>query len=296
MPERPRNIGASVRARLLNLAKQRNQPLDLLLTRYVLERFLYRLASTKHRDRFVLKGAMLMRTWLDEPFRPTRDLDLLGFGDAEPTGLLNIFKEICAIAAPDAVVFDIPSLSIDLIREETEYGGLRIKGNATVDGARVRVLIDVAFGDAIEPGLEEAELPVLLDFPAPRLRSYPREAVIAEKLQAMVVLGRANSRMKDFYDIWVLAQSYEFEGEALARAIAATFARRKTDIPAEPPDALSLAFATDTFKQEQWAAFIRDVAVRPDSLAEVVQRVADFLTPHIAGARKLVKLGTQTKK
>jgi hypothetical protein len=115
----------------------------------------------------------------------------------------------------------------------------------------VRVLIDVAFGDATEPGLEETDLPVLFDFPAPRLRSYPRETIIAEKFQAMVMLGRVNSRMKDFYDIWLLSQSYEFTGDRLARAIAATFARRKTGIPTERPDALSRAFAEDPRKQEQ---------------------------------------------
>jgi predicted nucleotidyltransferase component of viral defense system len=295
MPDGPRNITASVRARLLSLAKQRNQPFDLLLTRYVLERLLYRLGSTRHRERFVLKGAMLLTTWLDDPFRPTRDLDLLGFGDPDPTALLETFKEICAIAASDAVVFDISSLAVDRIREETEYGGVRIKGHATVDTARVRILIDIAFGDAIEPGLEETDLPVLLDFPAPRLRCYPREAVIAEKLQAMVVLGLATSRMKDFYDIWVLSRSCEFKGDALARAIAATFARRKTDIPAGRPDALSSAFAADRIKQEQWAAFVKDVAVRPGSFAEVVDSLADFLMPHMLEARKLMALGAQAK-
>lgn len=296
MPDERRNPGASVRARLLNLAKQRNQPFDLLLTRYVLERLLYRLGSTKHRQRFVLKGAMLLATWVDDPFRPTRDLDLLGFGDSDSTALLEIFKEICAIEAPDGVSFDASSLSLDRIRNETEYGGVRIKGNATVDGARVRILIDIAFGDAIEPGLQETDLPVLLDFPAPRLRAYARETVIAEKLQAMVMLGRANSRMKDFYDIWVLSRSYEFRGDALARAIAATFVRRKTDIPGGCPDALSPAFAADGAKQEQWAAFVKDVAVQPGGLTEVADSLARFLMPHIVEARKLTNVGSEAKE
>jgi predicted nucleotidyltransferase component of viral defense system len=199
-----RNVGASVRARLLKLAKERNQPLDLLLTRYVLERLLYRLSITEHRERFVLKGAMLMTTWFNDPHRPTRDLDLLGFGDADPDALLIVFREICAVAADDAVIFDIKGLAVDRIRDDAEYGGLRIKTTATVDGAKVRVLIDIGFGDAIEPGLTEMDLPVLLDLPAPCLRAYARETVIAEKFQAMVMLGRANSRMKDFYDIWML--------------------------------------------------------------------------------------------
>src|SRR3984893_383266 len=141
--------------------------------------------------------------------------------------------------------FDVEGVEIDRIRKELKYGGLRIKTNATVDGARVRVAIDIGFGDATEPGLVEMDLPVLLDFPAPHLRAYARETVIAEKFQAMVILGRANSRMKDFYDIWVLSRASEFKDDRLARAIAATFARRKTEIPSELPDALTPVFAAD---------------------------------------------------
>jgi predicted nucleotidyltransferase component of viral defense system len=229
------NLGASVRARLLNIARERRQPFDLLLTRYALERLLYRLSITKHRERFVLKGAMLMTTWFVDPLRPTRDLDLLGFGDSEPAAMLDIFREICAVEINDGVVFDVADLRIDRNREELEYGGLRIKTNAIIGGARIRVVIDVGFGDATEPGLTETELPVLLGLPAPRLRAYPRETVIAEKFQARVMLGRANSRMKDFYDIWILSRHYDFEGPGLARAIAATFARRRTLIPTELP-------------------------------------------------------------
>jgi hypothetical protein len=195
-----RNVGASVRARLLNLAKERNQPLDLLLTRYVLEGLLSRLSRSKHRSRFVLKGAILMTTWLDDPHRPTRDLDFLGFGDPDPQAMIAVFREICAIEDDDAVLFDTDGLTVDLARSGQLYGGLRLKTVATVDGARVRVVVDIGFGDTVVPDVREIELPALLDRPAPRLRAYPRETVIAEKFQAMVVLGRANSRMKDFYD------------------------------------------------------------------------------------------------
>jgi len=282
-----RNLGASVRARLLNLAKDRNQPFDLLLTRYVLERFLYRLGSTKHRQNFVLKGAMLITTWFNDPHRPTRDLDLLGFGDPNPEALLAVIRSICSLNAQDAVTFDADGLTVDTIRDEMEYGGVRLKTTATVDGAKVRVVIDVGFGDAVEPGFEETDLPVLLGLPAPRLRSYPRETVIAEKFQAMVVLGRANSRMKDFYDIWVLARSFEFTGDTLARAIAATFARRRTVIPTERPDALTSAFAADPLKQRQWGDFVREVAFQPGALVEVVEALAAFLMPHAAAARTL---------
>jgi predicted nucleotidyltransferase component of viral defense system len=197
----------------------------------VLERLLYRLSQTRYRDRFALKGAMLITKWFADPLRPTQDLDLLGFGDADAANMVSTFQEICAVPFDDAVVFDSEGVEIDRVREELEYGGLRIKTNATMDGARVRVVVDIGFGDATEPGLTEMDLPVLLDFPAPHLGAYARETVIAEKFQALVMLGRANSRMKDLYDIWVLSRTYEFKGDALARALAATFARRKTHIP-----------------------------------------------------------------
>lgn len=282
----PANMGASVRARLLKLSKDRNQPFQLLLTRYVLERLLYRLSSTTHRDRFVLKGAMLMTTWFDDPFRPTQDLDLLGFGDPDPEAMLAVFREICAIKANDGVAFDVQALTIDRVRDELEYGGLRIKTNATLDGARIRVVIDVGFGDAIEPGLNDVDMPVLLDLPSPRLRAYPQETVIAEKFQAMVMLGRANSRMKDLYDIWVLSRCYEFTGDRLSRAIAATFERRKTPIPIELPDALTQAFADDPTKQQQWISFVDNVAVQPGGLGDVISDLATFLMPHAEAARR----------
>lgn len=266
-----RNIGASVRARLLNLSKERNQPFELLLTRYTLERLLYRLSKSRHREKFVLKGAMLMRYWLDDPHRPTRDLDLLGFGDGDPNLTLGPFREICAIEADDAVTFDNDALVVDTVRDESGYSGLRLKTYANVDGARIRVVIDIGYGDATEPGLEEIELPVLLDQPAPSLKAYPPETVIAEKFQAMVALGLANSRLKDFYDIWILAQTHEFKDDRLARAVAATFTRRKTELPATRPDGLTPALANDPTKQQQWQAFVRDVAVDPGTLDAVIE-------------------------
>jgi predicted nucleotidyltransferase component of viral defense system len=286
MADPKRNIGASVRARLLNIARDRKQPFDLLLTRYVLERLLYRLSISKYRDRFVLKGAMLLTTWFENPLRPTRDLDLLGFGESNPEAIAAIFREVCAIAAPDAVIFDIDGLAIDRIREELEYGGLRIKTTATIDGARIRVVVDVGFGDATEPGLTDLELAVLLDFPSPSLRSYPRETVIAEKFQAMVMLAGANTRLKDFYDIWALVRSYEFDTDRLAQAIAATFERRNTAIPAEIPHALTREFAEDPAKQKQWETFIANVADNPGSLAKVVSEITRFLMDAAAHARR----------
>jgi predicted nucleotidyltransferase component of viral defense system len=273
--------------RLFNLARARNQDFQLLLTNYVLERLLYRLSQTHHRERFILKGAMLLTKWFEDPLRPTRDLDLLGMGDADAGNMVRTFTEICTVHHDDGVTFDIDNVSVDRVRNELEYGGLRIKTNATVDGARVRVVIDIGFGDAVEPGLAEMDLPVLLDFPAPHLRAYVRETVIAEKFQAMVMLGRANTRMKDFYDIWILSRTSEFGDDRLARAIAATFARRKTEIPVGLPDALTPAFAADPVRIAQWNAFTADVAFEPGPLDTVVSALAEFLMPYAAAARSL---------
>ena len=231
MAKPPTNIAASVRARLLNLARETNQPFDVLLTRFVHERLLYRLSRSPHADRFVLKGAMLLTTWLPETARGTRDLDLLGFGDASEPRILSIFREVLAIAGDDGVAFDLDALQVGLIREEMEYGGVRLRGTASLSGARIAVVVDIGFGDSVEPGLETIDYPSLLDLPAPRLRAYAPETVIAEKFQAMVALGRANSRMKDFYDVWILTRTFDFAPDRLARAIAATFARRQTAIP-----------------------------------------------------------------
>jgi predicted nucleotidyltransferase component of viral defense system len=281
MPDRPRNVGASVRQRLLNLAHARGQPMELLLTRYALERLLYRLSVSPHRERFVLKGAMLLATWFDEPHRATRDVDLLGFGDAAEDALLGTFREIMAVEVDDGVNFDLKGLRIEAIREEVEYGGSRIRTTAALAGARIPITVDIGFGDAVEPGVEDIDLPVLLDMPSPHLRAYPPEAVIAEKFHAMVVLGRANSRIKDYYDVWMLTSAFDIEHERLRRAIVATFARRSTVIPAEVPDGLSDAFATDPGKQRQWDAFARNLSGTIPGFGLVVselrQRLAGFL-------------------
>jgi predicted nucleotidyltransferase component of viral defense system len=289
MAKKIKNIGASVRARLLKLSKEQGQSFDLVLTRFAFERLLFRLSQSRFADRFVLKGAMLLMSWLKEPHRGTRDLDLLGFGDPTPDAMLQTFREILTQDADDGVVFDANALRVDRIREEVEYGGLRLRATASISGARINLTIDIGFGDALEPGAEFIDYPVLLDHPAPRLQAYARETVIAEKFQAMVVLGRANSRMKDFYDIWILSRSFSFDDDRLARAIAATFARRGTAIPVDRPDALSPAFAADKLKQQQWRAFLEDAALNPGTLVEVTDDLAAFLIPHAGAAAKLNK-------
>jgi predicted nucleotidyltransferase component of viral defense system len=246
------NIGASVRARLLQLSKANGQSYELVLTRFALERLLYRIGRSQHSGRFVLKGAMLMMSWFDDPHRRTRDIDFMGFGDPNPDAMVEVFRDILTLQFTDGVEFDPGSLRIDRIREELEYGGLRLRAGAAIGGAQLGVTIDIGFGDATEPGIEILDYPAMLDFPHPSLRAYARETVIAEKFQAMVALGRVNSRMKDFYDIWVLSRSFTFDDDRLTRAIAATFARRATAIPDELPDALTPEFAADEQKQRQW--------------------------------------------
>jgi predicted nucleotidyltransferase component of viral defense system len=287
MAEAPKNIAASVRARLLNLARATSQPFDVLLTRFAHERLLYRLGRSPYRDRFVLKGAMLLTTWLRESVRGTRDLEFLGFGDPNDQHILGIFREVLAVESEDGVEFDVDGLRVNPIREELEYGGLRLRGAASIAGARIAIVVDIGFGDSIEPGLETIDYPALLDLPAARLRAYAPETVVAEKFQAMIALGRANSRMKDFYDIWILTRTFDFAEERLARAIASTFARRQTAVPAELPDALTTAFAQDPLKRRQWAAFVTHLDDVPKELQNVTSELTAFLMNAAAAARAL---------
>ncbi|MDO8280582.1 MAG: nucleotidyl transferase AbiEii/AbiGii toxin family protein [Burkholderiaceae bacterium] len=256
---------------------------------------MHRLSISPHRERFVLKGAMLMTTWFDDPHRPTRDVDFLGYGDPAPESLLATFRDICAIDAGDGMSFDVEGLRVELIREALDYGGLRLRTTAALAGARITIVIDIGFGDAVEPGVEEVELPVLLDLPSPRLRAYARETVIAEKFHAMVMLGLANSRMKDFYDVWILSRSYDFDEDRLARAIEATFTRRGTDVPVEEPVALSQSFAKHEAKQRQWLAFVRDLSTDVPALDVVVANLSEFLLPHARRAKSRSPTSTSSR-
>ena len=286
MAREVRNIGASVRARLLERARAEKTDFQILLTRYVLERLLYRLSVSDQRERFVLKGAMLFAIWRDDPFRPTRDLDLLGHGDAEPAAIAESIRSICSVAVPeDGVAFDIAGIEAASIRDEAEYAGVRVRTSAAIAGARVPIQIDVGFGDVITPDALEIEYPVLLDAPAPVLRAYPPETVVAEKTEAIVSLGVANSRMKDFYDLWMIAQTFAFEGRTLADAIQRTFKRRRTSWPEQPPAGLSDAFARE--KDAQWRAFLaRDrLGAASASLIEVNDNLRAFLQPVLDGEK-----------
>lgn len=246
-----KNIAASVRQRLLNEAKRRGQSFDYIASLYARERFLARLAISSHRERLILKGATVFALWLDV-HRPTRDLDFLGRGDFEPDVATLMFREIAGIAMEDdGLEFDVASVTATLIREPDEYQGVRIHLDARLDTARIRLQIDIGIGDVVTPPARSATLPpILQDYAGPRVKVYPPETIVSEKLHAMVKLGIANSRMKDFFDIYVLARGHHFEEGLLTKAVMRTFERRRTAIP-EEPFALTPKFYSDRGKQTQ---------------------------------------------
>ena len=274
------NVCASILARLLTLAKQQGVDYNLLLNRYAMERLLARIGASKHADRFLLKGALLFALWYDTPHRPTRDADLLGFGPDDEAHLIATFREVAAIDLDDGIVFAPESVKAQAIREDNTYGGTRITLVAHLGTARCALQIDVGFGDAVTPGPQTATYPALLsDFQAPTLRVYPVYTVIAEKYQAMVMLGQANSRMKDFFDLAVIARRTELAGATLAAAIAATFARRQTVLPIERPLALTKQFSEDAAKLRQWQAFLNKNRLEAASLGDTIALLHDLLWP-----------------
>jgi predicted nucleotidyltransferase component of viral defense system len=280
--EKPTNISASVRQRLLNLARKRKDELQLVLIRYGVERLLYRLSVSPYSAQFVLKGAMLFQLWTQRPYRSTLDVDLLGSGDADVDRLVKIFREVCIQdVQDDGLTFEPDRLTGGVIREDQRYGGVRLQLMAMLGNARIPIQVDIGFGDAITPKAKQVEYPTMLGQPAPVLSVYPKETVVAEKYEAMASLGIANSRMKDYYDLWVLAREFEFEGLMLARAVRATFERRKTPLPAITPVALTREFARDTSKQTQWAAFVRRgrLVTETPELESIIALLHSFLWP-----------------
>jgi Nucleotidyl transferase AbiEii toxin, Type IV TA system len=279
---KPRNIGASVRDRLTQRARANADTVQLVLTRYAIERLLYRLSVSPHRDRFILKGAMLFSLWAPTPYRATGDLDLLGYGDAAAGAVVTAFRKICAVEVPDdGVTFMPDTVQAEVARAEDEYSGLRVTLQAVIAGARLPMQVDIGFGDVVTPAALEVDYPSLLDMPMPRLRAYPPETVVAEKVQALVALGMLNSRMKDFFDLWAISQTFPFDGAVLSDAMRATFTRRATPPTAEMPIALTPAFADDAEKQAQWRAFISRtaIALAPEPLPDLLRSVAGFVTP-----------------
>ena len=279
-----RNAGASVRARLLEHARTKGADFQILLTRYAIERLLYRLSVSDQRDRFVLKGAMLFSTWVVDPFRPTRDLDLLGIGDPDPAAVAETFRTICRTAVPDdGVIFNADRLAAAAIREHAEYGAVRVKTSATIAGARIAIQVDIGFGDIVTPAPVVIAYPTLLDGPVPNVCAYPVETVVAEKFQALVALGVGNTRLKDFYDLWFIAQTFDFDRTTLTTAVHRTFERRRTQLPTELPTGLGEAFAAD--KAAQWIAFLtrESMAAAPQQFATVVTDLRKFLMPFLGG-------------
>ena len=279
-------IARSVQVRLARHAKEIGVDPNLVLTRYAVERFLYRLSRSAHVEQFVLKGALLLLVWLGETLRPTRDADLLGFGELSDDALVSIFREVCTVEVePDAATFPPDSVRVAPIREEDAYGGRRVTLRARIGAARLTVQVDIGIGDAVTPAPQWLDYPSLLDLPRPRLRAYPRETVLAEKLHAMVLLGARNSRMKDYFDVRALLREEKTDAEKLARAIAATFARRRTSLPDGVPTALSEAFASDAARQARWRAFLGKNRIDAPALEEVVADIRAGLATPLAKAR-----------
>jgi hypothetical protein len=283
------NLAASVAARLLNRAKQAGIDYQTLLTSYCVERFLYRLAASDRRDRFVLKGAMLLRLWSDRPYRATRDLDLLRLGDGSVDAILADLSAIVAASVPpDAVEFDGERVGLEPIRGEDEYAGTRATIPARCGTARLALQIDVGLGDAVWPAPQRCAFPTLLDFPAPEVLAYPRDAVVAEKLEAMVVLGDRNSRIKDFFDVHYLASHFGFDRITLAESVRRTFERRRTPVPMHQPIALAGDYWANPSRPAQVRAFARraEIEVPADFAGECSRMLDAFLSPVLDDLRR----------
>jgi len=279
-------MAQSVRDRLLSRMRETGEEYQVLLTRFALERLLYRLTRLPEGEDFVLKGAFTFLIWEGTLGRQTRDLDLLGSGSPDAERLLEILRRACqAEVSNDGVEYDAESLEVAPIREGAEYEGLRAKFYAYIGSARLRLQIDVGFGDAVTPPPEERTFPGLLDFPEPKVKAYRPETVVAEKLHGMARYGRANTRMKDFYDIWRISKQTEISGRALTSAVQATFRRRETALPEEVPIALTETFTEEPGKKEQWEAFLRQVDRKEERLQAVISDLNEFLSPVFHAAR-----------
>jgi predicted nucleotidyltransferase component of viral defense system len=281
-----RDLGASVRQRLLNQSRSQERPFQELLQYFAMERFLYRLSKSPSSDRFILKGALLLTAWRAPQSRPTMDIDLAGRTSNELDHIAELVGAVCEVVAePDGIEFNRASIEVGRIKEDADYEGVRVRFHAILAKARIPMQIDIGFGDVIVPGPTEVEYPTLLDFPAPILRAYSKETVIAEKLEALTNLGLLNSRMKDYYDLALLSRMYSFEGETLIEAILATFGHRGTSIDAEPIG-LTDAFYADPARAIQWRAFVRRsrFAGEPGDLEKLVAEVRRFASPLLAAA------------
>ena len=283
MEKTKKNLPASVHQRLLNLARTENRTFNELLQYYAIERFLFRLGQLPARDKFVLKGAQMLRVWMAPLSRATKDIDLLGKVDNKIETLEQIVRDCCAVDISDGVVFDPSTIQSEIIKKDAEYQGVRLYLKGKLGNDRLNIQIDFGFGDTVVPAPVEVTLPQLLDLGEPRLLGYTPESAIAEKFQAMVALDITNTRYKDFYDIWLLSQNLEFDGTILAEALSTTFERRNTLLPVETPNALTERFIGDETKQRQWQAFLRKSRVEISmTLADVATQIENFLMPVIS--------------
>jgi len=275
----PVNIAASVKQRLLNLARVERRAYDVVLVRYALERLLYRLSISEHRGSFILKGGMLVTLWIESSSRETRDADFLGHGDSDPDHLREVFAGVLSIDADDGLAFDTGSLRTAAIREEMEYGGVRLRADAYLERSRIPVTIDIGFGDALADAARTMAYPSMLGMDEPEIRIYPPASVIAEKFQAMVVLGIANGRMKDYFDLWAIPRALEIAPDDLDAAIRATFERRGTAVPVERPPGLSDAVIGDDTKRAQWRAYAASLDLKELAFEEVVEAAWALVGP-----------------
>ncbi|NHZ84268.1 MAG: nucleotidyl transferase AbiEii/AbiGii toxin family protein [Planctomycetia bacterium] len=276
----PTNLSASVRQRLLNLSRERREDFQYILTRYGVERLLFRLSQSDYKSKFILKGATLIRIWSGKEYRPTRDIDFLGYGEYSEEELIEIFRNICSIdVESDGLNFDLDSITIENIRADNEYAGNRIKINSTIENTRIRIQIDLAYGDAINPSVKKIKYPTLLDFSAPNIFIYPPESVVAEKLHALISLGIANTRMKDIYDILELSRIFSFNGNKIMTAIKKTFDRRKTVIPSDTPISFTKEFINA--KNQNWKAFLSRSGLENDSIpfSDTINELSLFILP-----------------
>jgi len=281
-----KNPAPSIRARLLAHARAHGDDFQRILTRYGIERLLFRLSRTDFGDRCVLKGAMLFATWPENAFRPTGDLDLLGHGDPDATALESTFRTICGVDVPeDGIVFDPTSVSVEPVREADKYQGARLRLVGELAGAKITVLIDIGFGDKVYPAPNREEFPCLLEgMPAPRILMYPPETVVAEKFEAMIRFGEANGRIKDFYDLWLTSRTFAFDMPLLVEAISGTLRRRETPFPTEMPLGLTDTFAAIAAARGFWSGFLRRTppALEPPDFPQVQEELRRFFGPIIA--------------
>ncbi len=278
---RPQNIAASVHQRLLNKARETGRPFTELLQYFAMERFLYRLSKSLHTEKFVLKGALMLTVWRAPLSRPTMDIDVLGQTDNSVDSIVTIVKDICRQDVDaDGLIFDTTSAEGERITEDADYEGVRVRFRGKLGTARFVIQFDVGFGDIIIPSPLSMDYPTILEFPAPHLRGYTKESTMAEKFEAMVKLDILNSRMKDFFDIWLLSRQFDFDGETLAKAIKKTFSTRKTEIPSEPTP-LTDTFASDATKVKQWQGFLRKSRLTdvPEDFGKIIKDIATFLGP-----------------